>query len=430
MSESITRKIIVIGTLDTRGEEIRYLADRIEDNGFEPLIMDVGVLGSVPFQPFMTRDSVARAAGTSIQEIIALRHEGKAMSAMASGCGKILADLHEQGQVQGIIAAGGSMSTSLALEAMQVLPMGLPKLILSTIAFSPLISPESVCADLAMMLWPGGLYGLNTISRRVLDSAAGSISGSAEAYMRQKKTTRKVVGITSLGTSQLKFVETLKPALEQRGYEVAVFHTTGMGGKAFEEAVSAGLVDVALDLSLVELVDYVNGGATTSGKVRLKAASEKGIPQIVGAGAIGHFFWFSGKPLPPAFKDRKHHRHNQLLTIVVADKEDKTKVGELVAERLNRAKGPTAVVVPMTGWIEGDRHPKSPFHDAKGGAAFLEALKIHLNPQIRVIALDGHVNDPVFCDTVLKLFDEITGDGVGSHHPASHISKALIGKCP
>jgi uncharacterized protein (UPF0261 family) len=412
MTESIMKKIVVIGTLDTRGEEIRYLADRIEDNGFEPLVMDVGVLGSVPFEPFITRDSVARAAGTSIQEIIALRHEGKAMSAMAAGCGKILEGLYKQDQVQGVIAAGGSMSTSLALEAMQVLPMGLPKLILSTIAFSPLINPESVCADLAMMLWPGGLYGLNTISRRVLDSAAGSISGSAKAYIRQVKTTRKVVGITSLGTSQLKYVEILKPALEKRGCEVAVFHTAGMGGKAFEEAVSAGLVDVALDLSLVELVDYVNGGATTSGKHRLKAAGEKGIPQIVGAGAIGHFFWFSGRPLPPEFQGRKHHRHNQLLTIVVADREDKAKVGKLVAERLNLAKGPTSVVVPMKGWIEGDRHPKSPFHDTQGGAAFLEALKTHLNPEIRVITLDGHINDSIFCDTVLQLFDEMTAEGI------------------
>ena len=403
------KKIIVIGTLDTRGEEIRYLADRIEENGFEPLVMDVGVLGAVPFEPFITRDSVARAAGTSIADIIALGHEGKAMSAMAAGCSKILGGLYEQGQLQGVIAAGGSMSTSLALEAMQALPMGLPKLVLSTIAFSSLISPELVCADLAMMLWPGGLYGLNTISRRVLDSAAGSITGSTAAYMRQKEATRKVVGITSLGTSQMKFVETLKPALEQRGYEVAVFHTVGMGGKAFEEAVSAGLIDVALDLSLVELVDFVNGGATASGKDRLKAAARKGIPQIVAAGGIGHFLWFSGKPLPPKFQNRKHHRHNQLLTIVVAEKNDKAKVGELVAERLNQASGPTAVIIPMKGWIEGDRHPKSPFHDKDGGKAFSQALKAKLNPGIRIIELDSHINDAMFCDVVLELFDQLTG---------------------
>lgn len=408
MTESIMKKILVIGTLDTRGEEIRYLANRIEENGFEPLVMDVGVLDSALFEPSISRDQVAKAAGTTIQEIIALRHEGKAMSAMAAGASKIIRDLLEQVRLDGVIAAGGSMSTSLALETMQSLPMGFPKWILSTIAFSPLISPESVPADLSMMLWPAGLYGLNSISRRVLDVAAGAISGAVGAFRSQKTRRRKLVGITSLGTSQLRYVETLKPALEERGYEVAVFHTVGMGGKAFEEAISAGLIDVALDLSLVELVDFVNGGATSSGKERLKAAAKKGIPQIVAAGGIGHFFWFSGQPLPPAFQDRKHHRHNQLLTIVVAEKNDKAKVGELVAERLNRAKGPTAVVVPMKGWIEGDRHPKSPFHDKEGGWAFSKALKAKINPDIEVIELDSHINDAIFCDVVLKLFDQLT----------------------
>jgi len=403
------KTILVIGTLDTRGQEIRYLSDRIEENGCKAQIMDVGVLGPSSFQPSITRDQVATAAGTTIQEIIDLHHEGKAMSSMASGVSRIFKDLLEQGRLDGVIAAGGSMSTSLALEAMKSLPMGLPKYILSTIAFSPLISPESVPSDLTMMLWPGGLYGLNSISERVLTGAAGAITGAVKAFSTPIGTKRKkLVGITSLGTSQLKYVETLKPALKDRGYEVAVFHTVGMGGKAFEEAVSADLVDVALDLSLVELVDFVNGGATSCGEYRLTAAARKGIPQIVAAGGIGHFFWYSGKPLPPTFQQRKHHRHNQLLTIVVADKNDKTKVGNLVAERLNLAKGPTAVVVPLKGWIEGDRHPRSPFHDEEGGKAFASALKVNLNPNIRVLELDAHINDPIFCDMVLELFDEIT----------------------
>ncbi len=401
------KTILVIGTLDTRGEEIRYLSDRIEKNGCDARIMDVGVLGPVPFPPSISRDQVATAAGTTIQEIIGLRHEGKAMSAMAAGTSKILQGLLEQGQLDGVIAAGGSMSTSLALEAMQSLPLGLPKWILSTIAFSPLLSAESVPPDLSMMLWPGGLYGLNRISKSVLDTAAGAIAGAVSAFRDPLTEKRKLVGITSLGTSQLRYVETLKPALEKKGYEVAVFHTVGMGGKAFEEAISAGLVDVALDLSLVELVDFVNGGATSCGKDRLKAAARKGIPQIVAAGGIGHFFWYSGKALPPEFQRRKHHRHNQLLTIVVAEKTDKEKVGRLVAERLNEARGPAVVVIPMKGWIEGDRHPKSPFHDKEGGNVFSQALKANLNPDIKVIELDSHINDALFCDTIINVFDQM-----------------------
>jgi len=401
------KSIVVMGTLDTRGEEIKYLADKIEEQGHKARVMDVGVLGRPGFPPSIGRAEVAEAAGTTIEDIINLRHEGRAMSAMAAGASKIITDLYSRSELDGVVAAGGSMSTSLALEVMQALPLGVPKLILSTIAFSPFVKPESVCADLSMMLWPAGLYGLNSISRNVLDAAAGSISGAANMYVRQPEKKKKMVGITSLGTSQLKYVETLKPALEERGYDVAVFHTLGMGGQAYEQAIKDGLIDVALDLSLVELVDEVVGGVTTAGKIRFKAAAEKGITQIVGAGAIGHFFWFAGSPLPPELKDRKHHRHNQLLTIVVSDTEDKAKVGRLVAERLNDAKGPAAVVIPTVGWIEGDRHPKSPFHDKEGGKAFSEALKSNLRPGIKVIELDCHINDPDFSETVLKLFDEM-----------------------
>ena len=402
----MSKTIIVIGTLDTRGNEIKYLRDRIEERGHQARVMDVGVLGEAPFEPAITRDEVARAAETTIDDIIALGHEGRAMSAMAQGASAIVGDLYEKDKVDGVIAAGGSMGTYLALEVMKALPLGPPKLIVSTIAFSPLIAPETVCADFSMMLWPAGLYGLNSISKGVLDTAAGSISGAAEAFIKKKKR-RKRVGITSLGTSQLKYVEMLKPALEQRGYEVAVFHTVGMGGMAFEQAITDGLIDVALDLSLVELVDHVRGGVTTSGKYRLEAAGQKGIPQIVGAGAIGHFFWSSEKPLPPQLQDRKHHRHNQLLTIVAGKTKDKVEVGALVADKLNRAKGPTAVVIPLVGWIEGDRHPKSPFHDPEGGRAFSQALKSKLKPEVKVIEIDAHINDPLFSETILRLFDEI-----------------------
>ena len=401
------KTIIVIGTLDTRGEEIKYLADKIEEQGHVARVMDVGVLGRPYFVPSISRDEVAEAAGTTIKDIIALHHEGRAMSAMAAGTSKVLKELYDRSKLDGVVAAGGSMSTSLTLEAIQSLPLGVPKLILSTIAFSPLVKPESVCADLSMMLWPAGLYGLNNISRGALNAAAGAISGAADVYEKQPLKKKKTVGITSLGTSQLKYAETLRPALEKRGYDVAVFHTLGMGGQAYEQAIKDGLIDVALDLSLVELVDEVVGGVTTAGKIRLKAAAEKGIPQIVGAGAIGNFFWFAGRPLPPELKDRKHHRHNQLLTIVFGETGDKAKVGRLVAERLNEAKGPTSVVIPLVGWVEGDRHPKSPLHDPEGGEAFSEALKSNLKPGLKVIELDCHVNDPQFSEAVLNLFDEM-----------------------
>jgi uncharacterized protein (UPF0261 family) len=327
---------------------------------------------------------------------------------MAGGASRIILDLLEMGEVDGVVAAGGSMSTSLALEAMRTLPMGLPKLVLSTIAFSPLVTPESVPPDLTMMLWPAGLYGLNRISRRVLDAAAGAIAGASETFVKVDHK-KKTVGITSMGTSQLRYVQVLKPALEERGYDVAVFHTTGMGGRAFEQAIDNGLIDVALDLALVEIMDEVVGGVTTSGPLRLRSATKRGIPQIVGAGAISNFYWASGKPFPPELSDRKHHRHNQLLTVAVTSTEDKARLGKLVAERLNAGTGPTSVVIPLIGSIEGDRHPKSPFHDPEGGRAFSHGLRSKLREGIEVVDLDAHANDPEFCEKVLEIFDRMVG---------------------
>jgi uncharacterized protein (UPF0261 family) len=402
------KNIAVVGTLDTRGDAIKYLRDRIAERGHTARVIDIGVLGGVPFTPSVTRDEVAHAAETTINDIIALNHEGRAMSAMGHGASAILKQLYLKGELDGAVAAGGSMTTSTALEIMAALPMGVPKLIVSTIAFSPLVKPEWVCPDLAMILWPAGLYGLNSISCSVLDRAAGAIAGAAESFVRQAER-KKVVGITSLGTTQLTYVKRLKPALEERGYDVAAFHSVGMGGKAFEQAIDDGLIDVALDLSLVELLDEICGGATatSSGEHRLEAAGRKGIPQIVAAGAISNFFWFSGVPLPPEFADRKHYRHNQLLLIVVAGGKEKARLGELVAEKLNKATGPTAVIVPMIGSIEGDRNPKSPFHDPKGGEAFSGALRSKLKPGVKVIELNAHINDLAFCENVLKLFDEM-----------------------
>ena len=403
------KKIVaVIGTLDTRGEEIQYLRDRIEELGHIAKVIDIGVLGPVPFAPFVMREDVAQASGTTIKDIIALNHEGKAMSTMARGAGAIIKDWYLRGELDGAVAAGGSMTTSTALEVMAVLPMGVPKLIISTIAFSPLIKPEWVCPDLSMTLWPAGLYGLNYISRSVLDRAAGAISGAAETFLKQERK-KKVVGITSLGTSQLTYIKRLKPALEARGYDVAVFHTVGMGGKAFEQAITDGLIDVALDLSLVELLDQICGGATasSSGESRLEAAGKKGIPQIVAAGAISNFFWFSGTPLPTKFAGRKHYRHNQLLLIVVAGTEEKMRLGELVAMKLNKAIGPVSVLIPMLGSIEGDRNTRSPFHDPMGGETFSNGLKNKLKSEIETIRVNAHINDDLFSDSVLKVFDEM-----------------------
>ena len=223
--------IVVLGTLDTKGDQIRYLKELIERRGREACVIDVGVIGPVPFVPAISRQEVAKAAGTTLDDIIALSAPGSAMREMARGASEIVRRLYAEGRLAGFVAAGGSGGTSLALSVIKALPIRVPKLIVTTMAYSSAITPDMVSGDSVMMLpWVGGLWGLNTISQGVLETAAGAICGAVEAYDRAKTKERKVVGVTSLGASVNRYLGDLKNAIEERGYEMAVFHVTGRSG--------------------------------------------------------------------------------------------------------------------------------------------------------------------------------------------------------
>jgi uncharacterized protein (UPF0261 family) len=405
----MTKAIAIIATLDTKGEEVGYLKHLIEARGHQTITIDIGVLGGPPFEPTISRHQVVQAGGRTLKEIIAFNHEAKAMGVMAEGASEIVRQLYSSGKLSGLLAVGGSMGTSVALRVMKVLPLGIPKLLVSTIAFSPAVTADEVNADLMMMQWAAGLWGLNSISRMVFEQAARAISGAAEAYQKKEVVKKKLVGITSLGSSQLKYVQWLKPALEARGYEVAVFHATGMGGRGFEQAIAEGTIDIALDLALSELVNQVCGGVGSAGEHRLEAASRRGIPQIVAVAPATFFWWATRSPLPPKLKNRPRHRHNG-LTVVAASKWEMAKAGKLIAEKLNIATGPTVVVIPLKrGVMEVDgKVYASPFADPEGSEALLRAFKRNIKPEMRIVELDVHINDKAFADEVLALFDEIT----------------------
>lgn len=402
----MTRSIAIIGTLDTKGEEIEYIKQSIEGRGHRAIVIDVGVLGKAAFEPSISRREVARAGGASLEEITAFNSEEKAMGVMAEGASKVIKDLYLSSELDGALALGGTTGTSLALTVMQVLPIGVPKIILSTVAFSPLIPPDAVAADLMMIQWAGGLRGINSVCRKVLDEAAGAIAGAAQAHERKEVIKKKVAGVTSRGIVPSRWLPPLKSGLEQRGYEVAVFHATGMGGRAFEQAVTEGLIDVALDLSTGELTDLICGGFSSAGEHRLEAAGKRGIPQIVAAGSSGTFTWATGKPLPRRFRNRAKRVHNSLVTIVAASKAERAAVGKLMAKKLNKAAGPTAVIIPL------DRPPDDPsgsFYDPEGLEAFKKAFNDNIKPQIRVVELDTHINDVAFRNVVLALFNDLMG---------------------
>jgi uncharacterized protein (UPF0261 family) len=398
----MTKTIAILGTLDTKAEEMGYLRDIIQEKGLTPLIIDAGILGDVPFPPDITREEVANAAGTTLNEIRSLHDEGKAIAFMAEGASWIMRTLSLQGHLHGIISIGGSMGTSLGLAAMRELPIGLPKLMVSTIAFTPLVTGDKVAKDQVMMQVPVDLWGLNSINTQSLQSAAHAIIGMAESY-QPLIPEKPMVGVTTRGI--MKYLTWMKPMLEERGYEVVVSHAIGtVGGGTFEHLIRQGFFTFVFDLCVGEMIEELNGGALRAGPDRLEAAGMMGIPQIIAPGCMEYWHWPGKVETIP--KDRTMHFHNPLVLCVKATHKEMLAAAEVMAEKLNRAKGPVIILFPLLGFDDFDK-PDSVFYDPEGHTIFLNVLRKNLHPKIKVIELDMHINDQAFAETAVSVFDDM-----------------------
>ena len=405
--------IAIVGTLDTKGDQVEYLRNKIQEEGQRPCIIDIGVSADGPFKPDFNRHQVAKAAGTTIHGILAMNDRRSGLEKMGEGAAIIIRELYARKELSGVIAVGGSQGTAVSLLLMKTIPMGVPKLILSTIAYSRNIVPDMLGGmDLMMLPWVAGLWGLNSLSKKSLETAAVAIASAARVYEKRPNIEKKIVGISSLGGAIQRYVDYLKPALENRGYEVAVFHSLGMPGRMFEQAISEGYIEACLDLSVgSELINEINGGVYTAGKHRLEAAGKMGIPQIVSPGGTEVFMWGNDRPLPAKYKDRPRMWHSALHMSIDTKPREVGAVGTLMAEKLNLAKGPTAVVFPLRGigWKPGSlfSSPERAAELQKGLAAFRRNIKRKLNSEIRYIELDVDFNDPIYLDAVLEVFDDI-----------------------
>jgi uncharacterized protein (UPF0261 family) len=397
------RGILLVGTADTKADELLYMKGCIEAEGGRALVMDVGILGEPGFPPDVTKHDIARAAGTTIAAIAALGDENAAMTRMADGAVRIALDLHAQARVHGVLALGGTMGTDLALDVTAALPLGFPKFVVSTVAFSHLIPPERLAPDLMMILWAGGLYGLNGICRSILSQAAGAILGACRA-VEAPRAQRPVVAITSLGKSCLGYMLTLKPELERRGYEVAVFHCTGMGGRAMESLAGQGRFAAVLDLCMQEVGNETHGSIVTSGPDRLEAAGRRGIPQIVAPGGLDMIDMQAWKGLRAEHEGRPFHAHNRLIASVLMNADERRAAARAVTGKLARATGPTAFVLP-TGGIEAWDRPGEPLHDPEGLRAFCEEARRTMPSGVQFEEIGAHINDAAFTDAVLQIFD-------------------------
>lgn len=402
--------ILLIGTADTKSPELLFLRDCIAEAGGATVFMDVGVLAGGAYRAEIANAEVARAAGVSLDEIKRYGDENRAMAKMAEGAAAIALRLRAEKRIDGMLALGGTMGTDLALDVAAALPLGAPKCLVSTIAHSHLVPPERVPPDLMTVLWAGGLYGLNAVCRSTLAQAAGAIVGACRAA-RPPAGDRPLVGMTSLGKSCLGYMELLLPALEQRGYEVAVFHTTGMGGRAFEALAAQGAFAAVMDFSLQELANHHAGSVVTAGPTRLEAAGRRGVPQIVAPGAVDMIDFPAWRPDGKADEGRGFHAHNRLIASIAATADERRGVARLIARKLARAAGPTAYILPRGGVEAWDR-PGEPMYDPDALAAFLQETRATAPGNVEMVEIDAHINDVVFADTALSIFDRWAADGV------------------
>lgn len=405
--------VLLVGTADTKSDEIAFLQQRLRSLGAVPLTMDVGVLAAGHAPVDITSTDVAAAAGTTLQAVVDSGDENTAMTRMAEGAATLATRLHAEGRIQGLLALGGSMGTDLAFDVAAALPLGVPKVVVSTIAYSHLIPPERITPDLIMVLWAGGLYGLNSLCRSALAQGAGAVVGAVQAAEppRSDGTQRPLVGMTSLGKSCLAYMVRLKPALEQRGYEVAVFHTTGMGGRAFEALARERRFCAVMDFSLQELANHLGGSVVTSGPDRLTGAGAAGTPQLVAPGAVDMVDFPAWQPVPAALQGRAVHVHNRLIASATSAPPLRRQIAREIGARLAAAKGPVTLLLPTRGIEQWDQ-PGEPLHDPEGLQAFLAAMRGSVGGATRLVELDAHINDEAFCSAALAQLDRWVADGV------------------
>ncbi len=403
------KTILVVGTYDTKDAELGYLSQVIRDQGGRVLTMDVSILGDPSEPTDISKHQAIKAGGGSIAEAIAAEDENIAMQMMARGAATSALNLHRDGQIDGVIVLGGTMGTDLALDLCAALPLGVPKYVVSTVAFSQLLPPERIAADIQMILWAGGLYGLNSVCKSSLSQAAGAVLGAARAVERPRRD-RPLIGMTSFGKTVLRYMVSLKPALEDRGFEVAVFHATGMGGRAFESLAAEGAFAAVMDFAPQEVANHMHGGLS-AGADRLTNAGRTGTPQLVAPGCYDLIDFVGWKDLPPNFADREVHAHNRLLSSGVLSTEERRDLAQVLCKKLAAATGPTTFLLPRKGGNEWDREGAM-LHDAEGMAAFCNQIVQSCPPNVTLSDLDCHINDPEFSDAVLAIFDDWVAKGV------------------
>jgi uncharacterized protein (UPF0261 family) len=393
----VARTVLLIGTLDTKGEEYGYVRDLIRARGHEVLILDLGVLGEPQIAPDIGADEVARAGGSTLEELRARRDRGTAVDVMLAGAREIVGRLYREGRFHGVLGLGGGGGTAMVSAAMRVLPVGVPKVIVSTMAAGN-TAPYVDVKDITMMYSVVDIAGLNPLLRRVLANAAGAICGMVEQEVPEADN-RPMIAATMFGVTT-PCVTAARRLLEAAGYDVMVFHATGSGGRAMEGLIDDGYFAGVLDVTTTEWCDEVVGGVLSAGPDRLSAAGRKGIPQVVSVGALDMVNFGPMDTVPEKFRGRNLYRHNPSVTLMRTTPAECEEIGRRIAAQLNKAQGPVVLVLPLRGVSMIDAKGQ-PFHDPEADRVLFDTLRGHVGPNVRIVEVDAHINDPEFAQVLV-----------------------------
>jgi len=407
--------IILIGTLDTKGEEFLYLKERLTAAGADPLVVDVGVMGAPLFAPDVTREQIAGWAGTSLQQLVRDKDRGSAVAAMARGVAAWARDQQTNNPPAGILAIGGSAGTTIASAGMRQFAVGLPKVMVSTVASGD-TRPYIGTSDICMMYSVADFTGLNRLTRIILDNAAKAILGMSGLTLTGQEaggSQRPLLAATMFGVTT-PCVNAARKLLERKGFELLVFHATGSGGQAMEQLVGDGFIEGVLDITTTELADELVGGVFSAGPHRMEVAGRMGVPQAISVGALDMVNFGPRDSVPEKFRARCLYEHNPTVTLMRTTSEENAQLGRIIARKASAAKGPVTIILPLRG-VSAIDAPGQPFYDPDADSALFDAIHDGVDAGVKVVDVDAHINDPVFAERLVAEFTQVVGgrrDGI------------------
>jgi uncharacterized protein (UPF0261 family) len=403
---SMKKTVVIAGALDTKGQEFLFVKKLIEKEGLDTLVVDFGVMGKPDFPPDVTREEVASKGGGNLAALASGQQKDTAMKVMAAGLKAVVVQLYADGKLDGIIGMGGSGGTSIATAAMRELPVGVPKVMVSTLGGGD-VSAFSGSKDIVFIPSIVDVAGINSISQVIYANGAGAIAGMVKVE-RPEAISKKPLITASMFGNTTKCVDRARGILEAAGYEVLVFHATGTGGRTMESLITDGYIAASCDITTTELADHVCGGVLSAGPDRCMAAARKGIPAILVPGCVDMANFGSIDTVPEKYKGRNLYEWNPNITLLRTNVEENRKMGEMLAAAANASTGSVVIIIPLRGVSmldsQGDR-----FWDPAADTACYNAIRQNLRPGIKVIESDHNINDPEFADLCANTLLDLLG---------------------